>query len=433
MKKIWVLKASGDSFYGYLFRKGETFRVEGPQEVSLRTLRGEKVLLLVEDQHAYFHREVFTRGPKEIIALQINERLRNLGLLEGTPRLAFRIEETEGSLVTVSYLALPAVELEEEVERLVSAEVRLYGVQHHAVALAGLARLVTPDPLFLVEANEEGLWVVVCQGEKLLYLRHFAAGEASGLSTSHVEEALLAALDFAHRGLKKEIKKILPLGTKRDLIPSLPHLETISPEGLPFKENREKILLEPAFFGALYAPKDFDLTPEEHRLWLKHLRPARYAALAFLSLAFFNLLGWFHFSHQAQRLHHRVELLQQEVQAKQNHLQSLLAGREDDLHRLVELRKRFEQEPRLDFFLAWLAQNLPSRARLKSFKAQREPQGMKVQLEILCQGPFSEVQQAFWRFSRRLSAQNTWQNSRLAYDEEQKKGVFSFEFILKGS
>ncbi len=431
MKKTWVVRPEGEDFYGYLFRGKETFSVEGPQKVSAGKLRGEKVLLIIEDERAYFHREAINRGPKEIIALQISERVKNLGFIEGAPRLAFKIEEVSGSLATVSYLALPLSDIEEKIEQLVTAEVRLNGVLHHGVALAGLGSLIGQETVLLAEALPNGIWIVITHGKKLLYLRYFGAEESEGVSTSHVEEALLAALDFAHRGLKKEVKKILPLGPQKDLIPPLPHLETISLENLPFKDHLEDLIREPAFFGALFAPEDYDLIPEEHRLWLKHLRPARIAAFGLLFFILANFIGSYHFIHQKRHLLHEVALLEDEVRESRNYFNSLLAGKENDLERLLELKKRFSQEPRVDLFLAWLARHLPNEAHIFGFKAENTNQGIHLHLEIAYEGPFFEAQKAFSLLAQHLSTKNSLLKSRLTYEEEINRGVFVFEFFLK--
>jgi len=429
MKKIWVIKPLDGHFYGYLFQKiDKVFRVKGPQKISARDLKNEKVLLLIEDKEIYFQRETFTRGPQEIIALQINERLKNLGLAEQISSLAYRLEEIRGTFVDVSYLALLSCHVEDEIKQLISSEVRLCGIQHHAIALAGLSKFISQEIVLLVEVMKDGLWLVISQGENPLYLRYYAIPDSQELTAHKVEEALLAALDFAHRGLKKEVKKILPLGPKREIIPSLPHLKSVIPEGIPF-ENHQALFLEPAFFGALFAPKGFDLTPEEHRLWSRHLRPARYAALGFLFLALINFMGWFYFSRENRELHGKIEPIKQEVERMRYHFEKILTGQANNFSKFLEIEKRFSQEPRFDLFLAWLSQNLPPKAHLRSFNAQKKPSGFELTFEIICPGSFSEVQRAFRELSYKLDSQNDLKKSRLSYEEKEKRGIFTFEII----
>jgi hypothetical protein len=219
MGKVWVITPKGSRFKGFCFRKrGPSYQARAQEDLEAKDLRGEKVILLVDDHQVFFNREWLIRGPEEIIKLQVKERLRSFGFNDENLKVSFKIEEESETQVLVSFLGGYFPDLELSFRRLVENEVRVEGVKHRAVALAGLGQ-GCEEPLFIAEAREEGLWLVLTHEEKIYYLRFFEAEGLTGLNVSLVEEAILSALDYAERGLKKSVSKLLPLGPKRDLIP----------------------------------------------------------------------------------------------------------------------------------------------------------------------------------------------------------------------
>ncbi len=434
MRKTWVLKKGKKGLEGYVFKaKGKHFVSYWQGEIAPKTLRGERVILIFDDPQAYFSRETLVKGPPEVLELQIREHLRNFGLVDEGLRIAFKIEEENPPHVLVSFLACHLSGVKNILEELLQNVARLVGLHHYAIALAALGNLSSRGPLLVAEAQPQGLWLVIVEDQKIQYLRFFEADEFAELSPNIVEEAILSALDYAQRGLKKEIRKILPLGKKRDLLPSVQHLEFVELDESRFPGvPKDTILEEPAFFGGLFCPQDFDLTPPLHGAWLKNLKWARISAGILLVLSLFNLGGWYHFSQENRHLQREVAHLEEGLREKTSQLQKVFPPPvAERFGKFWEIYQRFSQEPRLDFFLVWLAQNLPPKAQVIDFDFQREgPEGVGLvgHLRIRLQAPFETAQEEFSRFSQRLSTNNFLQKSRLTYSEQTGEGFFEFEF-----
>ncbi len=432
MRKTWVLrKKEENSLEGYVFQpRGRRFAASWQEDVAFSSLRGERVILLFEDPQAYFHRETLVKGPPEVLELQIREHLRNFGLVEEGLRVVFKIEEELPPHVLVSFLACHLSSVEDVLEGLLHKEVRLAGLHHQAVALGALGNLVSEEAILVAEAQPQGLWLVITEREKIHYIRFFEADEFLELSSSLVEESVLAALDFAQRALKKEVRKLLPLGPKRDVFPTVKHLEILEPPYDRFRGvSPEEIFERPAFFGGLFAPRDFDLTPPFHGIWLKNLRWARWVAGGLLIFSLFGFGGWFHFAKENRSLAREVSRIEQDLRKKATLLhQEFPPFHAEKFGKFWETYQRFSQEPRLDFFLVWLAKNLPQGAKVVDFQAQRAPEGLILNLLVSFKAPFQVAQEEFSRFSRRLSANNYLQKSRLTYSEQEGEGLFEFKF-----
>ncbi len=433
MSTLWVVKSKGDVFLGVRAsggRRGWSF--SEVRELEPGELRNRAVLALETHPQVYFARETLTKGPKEILALQAEDKVREAGFFTGAFRVVFhRLSEGPVNL-EVGLLALDPGGVEELVQRLGKVQARLKGIYHETLALAYLGAQWSREPVLTARLSEEGLWLVVSEGGHPTYMRFQAVDEFLGLEGMPIEENVLAVLDYYERFFGKPIRYLFPCGPYRDRLGEMGHLEILSPHLENFKVREEDLLTYPELFGAVLIPNDYNLLPETHRHFLQALEWVRYVGGLLFVLTILNYGLFAYFYHRNKSLDFEVFHISRTLEARLTELRKKYpADQVEKLKTYLELKKKFETQPRMDEFLWWLAQKLPKGTKVAQVEVKKVgPAAYKMKLGFVFEGPLGPARKAFYRFFDEIKKRAHIEGSRFDYDEFKKQARFELEVGL---
>ena len=433
MSTLWVVKPEGEGFVGLRAsggRRGWTFsEVRGLEPGELRN---RPVLALDTRPQVYFSRETLTKGPREILALQAEDKVRESGFFTGTFRVVFH-KLSEGPVnIEVGLLALDPSGAEGLLRRLGEVQARLKGIYHEVLGLAYLVAREDGEPILTARLNEEGLWLVVSERGHPTYMRFQAVDEFLGVEGLPVEENILAVLDYYERFFGKPIRRLFPCGPLRDRLREAGHLEVWTPSLEGFKAREEDILTHPELFGAPFVPGDYNLLPPYHRSFLRGLEWVRYAGAALFAITILNYGLFFHLYRKNRHLDRELRGLSRQLQRNIARLEKgYPPDQVEKLRMYLELKKKFEAQPRMDEFLWWLAQKLPEGVRVKEIRVRREAQGYRLRLSFAFEGRLRPARRAFYSFFEALKERARVEKSRFDYDELSQKASFFLEVRLR--
>ena len=434
MSTLWVIKPRGEKFLGLKAsgRRGK-WSFSEVREFEPVELRNRAVIALETGVQVYFARETLTKGPREILALQAEDKVREAGFFTGAFRVVFH-RLSEGPVnIEVGLLALEPAGVEELLQRLGRVQARLKGLYHETMALAYLVAGWLREPVLAARLSEEGLWLVVSEGGHPTYMRFQAVDEFLGLEGMPVEENVLAVLDYYERFFGKPIRYLFPCGPYRDRLAEAGHLEILKPSLENIKAREEDLLTYPELFGAVLVPGDYNLLPENHRYFLQALEWVRYAGGLLFLLTILNY-GLFAYLYQRNRG------LDQEVLQTSRTLERRLAELREEyppeqikkLKVYLEWKEKFESQPRMDEFLWWLAQKLPQGVRVTRVEVKKGASGdYRMKLGLVFEGPLASARKIFYRFFDQIKKRARIEASRFDYDEFQKQARFELEVGLK--
>lgn len=433
MSSFWVVKYEGDQLLGVRVsgRKGR-WSFSRVEPLSWSTLAHRSVILLSTSPQAYFFRETLTRGPAEVLSLQAEEKVRGAGFFTGPFEFSLhRISEGPGQ-VEVGILALERQEVERWLGQLGQGLVRPKALYHQCLALAYLVAGLRTEPVLVAHFSDQGLWLVVVEGQHPVYMRFQAVDEFLGVEGFPVEENVLAVLDYYQRFFRRTLRHIFPCGPHRERLHHLGALEEWSPEFPAWNLSGEDLLTHPEFFGAVRVPASYSLLPETHRSFLRAFEWARYAGgvLFVLTLINYGLVAYWH---------RQNRILDQELLRTSRILEFGLRELQRDyppeevkkLQNYLKWKQKFEKQPRMDEFLWWLASTVPDQTRVSRLEMQRDKNGnYRMRMVFISRGPLARVHADFLRFLDAVRRRASVEDSRFHYDDFRKEA--RFEIVLRG-
>lgn len=444
------LKAAFVGFRGGRFLEGAEVSGEDP------SFSGKNAVVLLDTPSFHFFRDRVLKGPQDVMALQIQEKVERTGIFRLPPAVFYRVGREEGNMVEVSVAAVDTGTMEARLEKLWRRGVRLRGVYSPPLAAASLAARSAPEKTLTLWIREGGFFLIGTAGGDIRSMRFVAFDEFIGPSESLVREETQFAQEQIQRLEGEGFWVVRSCGPLRHLFPegNVPWPETLIPKPL------QPIAFEhPEWFGALCVPSAFNMLPEPVQVWNRHMPWAMRAAVALLVLSLAQLGFW------AYR-HHRTELLEQDTQARMG----VVAARADALQKavpwdrlsVVEEYQRtwdaFQKEPRLDDWMVWLSRTAPENFRVVRFDVSKAGEkapdvgavtpartsrrrgseaggketsgGSTLVLELKGTVGFREAHRTFGAFLTALQERKNVRVGRFHYDEMTGEALFSFEIGL---
>ncbi len=452
MKKFYVLEKINNQVLGVEITKdGSSFRVSSPQTLSNKDWRGRHVVIVDNTEPIYFARESFTKGPKEILLFQINEKLQPLAIFSRTPHIVFKILDETMTEVDLIYLAVDKKNTQISLEFFLKNEARVEAQYHFVCCVASLSLQLSSSAVMSLYLSDRDFWILITEGADIVYVRKYPLDEFSTITESQVEEGVLTTIDYYHRFTNRPIEYFIAYGPRRDLAPSLAGLQHLAPSWHSIQGVDSEIILQyPEFYGALFVSSEFNLIPENHRLWLTNLRYARLTAFILLVFSFINCGAWYYFYNQntilSSTMHYKERILVSKVKEIQDKFPS---KKLDQLKKYLNVVQNFYNQPRIDELLVWLADVVPDKVEITKLSIKNFSQNgsnknsnkkslidfysheMSIVLNSQIKAPAKEAQRAFYQMFQALSTKMILKNSRLIYNEAQGIGLFYFELKPK--
>ncbi len=452
MKKFYILEKIDNQVMGIeVFKEGSLFHVSCPQKLSYKNWRGCRSIIVDNTEPIYFARETFTKGPKEILLFQINEKLQPLAIFSRTPYIVFKILDETITEVDLIYFAIDKKGTKNNLEFFLKNEVRVEAQYHFVCCIASLSLQLSSSAIMSLYLSDHVFWILITEGSDIVYIRKYTLDEFSTITESHIEEGVLTTIDYYHRFTNRPIDYFIAYGPRRDLAPSLAGLKHLDPLWDNLRGIDSEIILQwPEFYGALFVPSEFNLIPENHRLWLTNLRYARLIACVLLFFSFINYGAWYYFYNKNTTLTSTMNYKEHLLISKARQIQKKFPSKRlDQLKNYLDIVQNFYDQPRIDELLVWLSDIVPNKVEItklivknisqnKSNKNSKKgalidfyPHEIFIILNSQIKAPPEEARKAFYQIFQALSTKMILKNSRLVYDENQGIGLFSFELIPK--
>ena len=414
---------------------------------------GKSTVVLLDTPGFHFFRDRIFTGPKDVMALQIQEKVERTGIFPLPPSVFFQLGRVEGNMVEVSVAAVNTGTMEARLEKLWQRRARLKGVYPPPLAVGFLAARSDPEKTLTLWIQKRGFYLIGTAGGDVRSMRFVAFDDFIGPSEALVREETQFAQEQSQRLDGERFQIVRSCGPLRHLLPEgdAPWSEALIPKPL-----QPQAFEHPEWFGALCVPSAFNMLPEPIQVWNRHMPWALRAAVALLVLSLGQLGFWGY-------RHHQTMLLEKETQARMR----AVAARAQALEKAVpwdrvalaeEYRRTweaFQREPRLDDWMAWLSRTVPENFRVVRFEVskagERAPEAgattvvrpprrrsgeaeskeslrsAKLFLELKGTLGFWEVHRTFGTFLAALQERRDVRNSRFHYDEKTGEAVFSFE------
>lgn len=417
---------------------------------------GKSTVVLLDTPGFHFFRDRIFRGPKEVMALQIQEKVERTGIFFLPPSVFFQLGRAEGNMVEVSVAAVNTGTMEARLEKLWQRRARLQGVYPSPLSVAFLAARSNPEKTLTVWIQKHGFSLMGTAGGDVRSMRFVAFDDFIGPSEAVVREETQFAQEQSQRLDGERFQIVRSCGPLRHLLPEgdVPWSEALIPKPL-----QPQAFEHPEWFGALCVPSAFNMLAEPIQVWNRHMSWAMGVAAALMVLSIGQLGFWGY-------RHHQTMLLEKETQARvravADQAQALEKAVPWDRVAIVEEYRRtweaFQKEPRLDDWMLWLSRTVPENFRVMRFEvskaADRVPEAgattvvrpprqrgseaggkeslgsPKLFLELRGSVGFREAHRAFGAFLAALQERRDVRSSRFQYDEKAGEAVFSFEIGL---
>ncbi|WP_448383704.1 hypothetical protein, partial [Desulfosoma sp.] len=270
---------------------------EGP--AAFPGLSGKRTVVLWEPPGTHFLREQIFRGPGDVLALQIQEKVERTGFFRTAPSVFYQVEREEGHAAHVFIAAMDLSGLDARLETLWRHGARIQGVFHPAVAVAFLAAHSFVEKTLTVWVQNHGFYLAVTEGGRILSLRFVGFDAFTGPLENLVREETSFTLQ-QHEGVGGQgITRVQACGPLHYLLDPAQGLW----KGPGIAEPLTKAALEhPEWFGAFFVPTPFNMLPQKVQVWNRHLPWAMRAAAALLAVSLCQAGLWMYWKSRAQGL-----------------------------------------------------------------------------------------------------------------------------------
>jgi len=415
-------------------------------------LSGKRTVVLWEPSGTHFLREQVYRGPGDVVALQIQEKVERTGFFRTAPSVFYQVEREEGQVAHVFIAAMDLSGLDDRLETLWRHGARIQGVFHPAVAVAFLAARSFTEKTLTVWIQEHGFYLAVTENGRILSLRFVGFDAFTGPSESLVREESSFTLQQHESAGGQGITRIQACGPLHHLLDASQGLW----EGLGIAEPLKKAALKhPEWFGAFFVPAPFNMLPQKVQVWNRHMPWAMRAAAALLAVSLCQAGLWMYWKSRAQGLEKQTREAAAAVAGRAEAVQKAIPW---DRMAVVEEYRRavqaFEKEPRMDAWMVWLAETVPKNFRVVRCAVSKQgesargrtpgpthpsrrrespaqvAQGPVLSLELRGTVAFQEAHRAFGVFLAALKERKNEVSGIFDYDEKTGQAAFSFEVPL---
>ncbi|HID98409.1 MAG TPA: hypothetical protein EYP57_09540, partial [Thermodesulfobacteriaceae bacterium] len=230
--------------------------------------------LCINSRHTYILRETFPRVKTEILRLQIDQRLRQIGLWPEGTNLHHCIKrfKSKENREPCTILSIPEEDVNPVLAKVIDTrELKLNRTVPMAAAVAGLLGALSSDPVLAAYFDENALYCIVVHEKIPVYLQIVPLD-----TDGRLEEPMLAqTFEMVFRNVRRlygiEVAYTTVMGPGADTCPA-----AVGGRQLWFPEwNRiidvpdtADVTSYPGIYGICFADPDFDFTPVEwKRAW----------------------------------------------------------------------------------------------------------------------------------------------------------------------
>ncbi|WP_457572956.1 hypothetical protein [Desulfolithobacter sp.] len=325
----------------------------------------------------------FPRLKKELLDLQINERIRQEGLYGEDIHFIQRIKkiDRQGNTQKLSIVSMPSTDLAPLLDpRLANLGLRVRRIVPAPVAIAGLLGQLTAEPVLAAIFSAEGLQVLLVQDKRPIYAQMIPP-DVSGL----FEEPMLAqTFEVVRQNIRRlfslEVERFICLGSRYEECPARiggedawqPNWDLIFDA-----ESLVDIYRHPELYGTWFADPVYDFLPRSWRISYALQQTSGWVTAGlFLAAAGLGALGY---TGRAglEEMRQQYQRLFQEVSARQHELGSMLPSDEEKqlVEQVASLQARIMLQPRLENILATIAATIPGSVKIVSFTYRAEATG----------------------------------------------------------
>lgn len=423
---------------------------EGPSELS--GFSCAPTVVLWDPPAMHFMREQVFRGPGEVLALQIQEKVERTGFFRTPPSVFYRVEREEGPTAQVVIAAMELSGLDARLESLWRHGARVQAVVHPALAVAFLAAQSFRERTLTVWIEERGFYLAVTEGGQIVSLRFVAFDTFTGPLESLVREETAFTREQYERGGGPGISRVQACGPLRHLLDPSEALWASS----NLAASVQKAAMEhPEWFGVLCVPAAFNMLPERIQAWNRHMPWAMRAAVALLVVSLGQAGFWGFLKHRTQVLEKQTRVVAAQVATRADAAQkSIPWDRVAVLQEYQRVLESFEREPRMDAWVVWLSQMVPKNFQIVRCSLSKQKEGARavkpvstrpirrpesptetgqvsvLSLEMKGAVGFQEAHRAFGALLAALKERESEVSGRFDYDEKSNQAVFSFELRL---
>ena len=468
-----VNRGEGNSFLVEK-KRGGVLRIIGHQNGLRVENTKEDVYVSVDSKNAYVMSSVFPKAKKEILRLQIDERIRREAVLDEEITLVHRIKRlssTEGH-ERLSIVSLPASDISVPLDiALNNQNLRMRGIFTEASSIAGLIGALTPEPIMAIIVRENSMEILVCQEKVPLYTQMAPLDVTGAIDT----ESVGRTLDFVRQNVERlhnvQVDKAICLGKGREAFQDRigdyklwdANLNTIIET-----ESPSLVLQHPGAFGAYFALKEYDLTPSHFKIAYRvRTSNAVLAGVLFVSALFLSI--WTaNLYRKNEILRKKYEALFNQVADKKERLEAIIPPdtQKTFIERYVRIYKKSKEQPVIHEELLRLSSLLPDKVKILSFEISRDslattgaisttPPGspqtfqppemqsssnvehyfdmpLKMNMVLVTKGTFVEARTRFERTVSNLASVYNVDNVKWNYDKKNKMGRLTCDVILPG-
>lgn len=420
---------------------------EGPSDFS--HLSRARTVLLWDAPAMHFMREQVFRGPREVLALQIQEKVERTGFFRTPPSVFYHVEREEGNTAQVVIAAMELTHLDVWLDSLWRHGARIQAVVHPALAVAFLAIQSFPERTLTVWIEEQGFYLAVTEGGHILSLRNVAFDPFTGPVESLVQEETAFTRDQYDRAGGLGISRVLACGPLRHLLdPS----EALWASSGMSDAVRKAAIEHPEWFGALSVPAAFNMLPVRVQAWNRHMPWAMRAAAALLVLSLGQAGFWGYWKHKARALENQARAVGTQVASRADAAQKAIPWNQVAvLQEYQRVSESFEREPRMDAWMVWLSDVMPKNFHVVHCTLSKHGEGPRagapvstrpvrrperpaettqapvLSLEVKGNAGIAEAHRAFRALLAALKERKSEVFGRFDYDEKLSQAVFSFE------
>ncbi|ROQ90665.1 hypothetical protein [Desulfosoma caldarium] len=448
-----VVHFTGETFHAVTVRtrgKAIVSWAEGPGKLS--DLSGVRTVLLWEPPMMHFLREQVFRGPGDVLALQIQEKVERTGFFRTPPSIFYQVEREEGQVVHVGIVAMETSGLDEKMKSLWRHGARIHAVYHPALAVAFLAAQSFEERTLTVWIKERGFYLAVTEKAQIRAVRFVAFDAFTGPMENLVQEEVAFTRDQFERAGEPGPLRVQACGPLRHLLDSS---EALWASSTMASSVQEAAIEHPEWFGAFYVPAAFNMLPDQVQAWNRHMPWARRAAVALLVVSLAQAGFWGVMKHRTQVLEKKTRGFAAEVASRADSVQKTIPwDRVAVLEEHRQVLEAFEREPRMDAWMVWLSKVVPKNFRVVrctlsktgggsrsgptvSRRPQRRPESHTETapasvLSLVVKGTvgFEEAHRNFGVLLATLKERQKEVSGRFDYDERANQAVFSFELKM---
>ncbi len=427
---------------------------------------------MIHSERLLISTESFPPLKKDILQLQAEERIRNLGPWnEDTPLShCIHLREKGSSLNSYTIISLPQSDIEQNLNAAQDANIRITRCVPHVASISALTGRLTHEPVMACFLAMGYLEILVSEKGIPYYSQISPIDPELGLDLDLLSQAIFSVRQIISARYNKEVQKVLFLSKEEGPLPDkIGEEEVWQPQlkDLVGEDDEAFFWKYPELIGAPFVSKDFDCLPKQ--LKTTYLNQDLNKAVAGVSAAGLILLGAssFFLVNERSKALSRYNRLYSATLAKKAHVDTR-RPRADELQKLTQIARVWEsvrKEGPIDKLLYAIASHIPENVVIQEMSVKRKgdeggheetqeippPEhfvspkspGMEsdssdkafyqrplvVHLELYTQGEFQEVKTRLQRAVNLLGRKFAVSNVTMKYQEDQDRGYLHCDLL----